>query len=113
MQKYVEIKRDDLTLRGMLHIPNDVSQKVPMVIILHGFCDDRNEINFVHNELSQRLCKLGIASVRFDMNGSGESDGKFEDMTISSEILDAKAILECVDPWTLSIQIKLHFMDVV
>lgn len=27
MQKYVEIKRDDLTLRGMLHIPNDVSQK--------------------------------------------------------------------------------------
>ena len=53
MQKYVEIKRDDLTLRGMLHIPNDVSQKVPMVILLHGFCDDRNEINFVHNELSQ------------------------------------------------------------
>jgi len=96
MQKYVEIKRDDLTLRGMLHIPDDVSHKVPMVIILHGFCDDRNEINFVHNELSQRLCELGIASVRFDMNGSGESDGKFEDMTISSEILDAKAMLEYV-----------------
>ena len=38
MQKYVEIKRDGLTLRGMLHIPNDVvSQKVPMVILLHGF----------------------------------------------------------------------------
>lgn len=37
MQKYVEIKRDGLTLRGMLHIPKDVSQKVPMVILLHGF----------------------------------------------------------------------------
>ena len=96
MQKYVEIKRDGLTLRGMLHIPNDVSQKVPMVILLHGFCDDRNEINFVHNELSQRLCDAGIASVRFDMNGSGESDGRFEDMTISSEILDAQAMLEYV-----------------
>lgn len=96
MQKYVEIKRDGLTLRGMLHIPNDVSQKVPMVILLHGFCDDRNEINFVHNELSQRLCEAGIASVRFDMNGSGESDGKFEDMTISSEILDAQAMLRYV-----------------
>ena len=60
MQKYVEIKRDGLTLRGMLHIPNDVvSQKVPMVILLHGFCDDRNEINFVHNELSLRLCDAG------------------------------------------------------
>ena len=85
MQKYVEIKRDGLTLRGMLHVPDNVSSKVPMVILLHGFCDDRNEINFVHNELSQRLCDAGIASVRFDMNGSGESDGRFEDMTISSE----------------------------
>ena len=28
MQKYVEIKRDGLTLRGMLHIPNDVSREV-------------------------------------------------------------------------------------
>lgn len=83
MQKYVEIKRDGLTLRGMLHVPDNVSSKVPMVILLHGFCDDRNEINFVHNELSQRLCDAGIASVRFDMNGSGESDGRFEDMTIS------------------------------
>ena len=55
MQKYVEIKRDRLTLRGMLHVPDDISHKVPMVIVLHGFCDDRNEINFVHNELSQRM----------------------------------------------------------
>lgn len=96
MQKYVEIQRDGLTLRGMLHVPEDREKPVPMVIILHGFCDDRNEINFVHNELSQRLCKEGIASVRFDMNGSGESDGKFEDMTISSEIADAKVMLEYV-----------------
>ena len=50
MQKYVEIKRDGLTLRGMLHVPDNVSSKVPMVILLHGFCDDRNEINFVHND---------------------------------------------------------------
>lgn len=96
MEKYVEIVRDGLTLRGMMHVPDDLSNKVPMVILLHGFCDDRNEINFVHNELSRLLCKEGIASVRFDMNGSGESDGLFEDMTISSEIEDAKAMLRFV-----------------
>lgn len=33
MQKYVEIKRDGLTLRGMLHVPDNVSSKVPMVIL--------------------------------------------------------------------------------
>ncbi len=95
MKEYVEIKRDGLTLRGMLHRP-DKEGKVPMVIILHGFADDRNEINFVHNELSNRLCLEGIASVRFDMIGSGESDGRFEDMTISSEILDVYAMIDYV-----------------
>ncbi len=96
MEKYVEIVRDGLTLRGMMHVPDQMEDKVPMVILLHGFCDDRNEINFVHNELSRKLCEAGIASVRFDMNGSGESDGAFEDMTISSEIKDAKAMLQFV-----------------
>ena len=70
MEKYVEIVRDDLTLRGMMHVPDQMEGKVPMVILLHGFCDDRNEINFVHNELSRKLCEAGIASVRFDMNRS-------------------------------------------
>jgi alpha/beta superfamily hydrolase len=96
MERYVEIIRDGLTLRGMMHVPDDLSQPVGMVILLHGFCDDRNEINFVHTELSKRLCKDGIASVRFDMNGSGESDGRFEDMTVSSEIKDAEAMLAYV-----------------
>lgn len=96
MEKYVECTRDGLTLRGMMHVPDDMHEKVPMVILLHGFCDDRNEINFVHTELSRRLCKEGIASVRFDMNGSGESDGLFEDMTISSEMEDAKVFLQFV-----------------
>ncbi|MFR3428920.1 MAG: hypothetical protein ACLTTH_01590 [Holdemanella porci] len=27
MQKYVEIKRDGLTLRGMLHVPDNVSSE--------------------------------------------------------------------------------------
>lgn len=97
MEKYVECIRDGLTLRGMMHVPDHAEGALPMVILLHGFCDDRNEINFVHTELSRRLCKAGIASVRFDMNGSGESDGRFEDMTISSEIEDAKAFLKFVE----------------
>lgn len=96
MEKYVEIERDGLVLRGMMHVPDKIDPPVGMVILLHGFCDDRNEINFVHTELSKRLCEAGIASVRFDMNGSGESDGRFEDMTVSSEIKDVEAMLKFV-----------------
>lgn len=80
----------------MLHVPDQRPGKVPFVILFHGFCDDRNEINFVHTELSRRLCERGIASVRFDFAGSGDSDGRFEDMTVSSEVEDGLAILDYV-----------------
>ena len=58
MERYVECESRGLTLRGMLHVPADQRPgKVPFVILFHGFCDDRNEINFVHTELSRRLCE--------------------------------------------------------
>lgn len=96
MEQYVECESRGLTLRGMLHIPDGHEGTVPFVILFHGFCDDRNEINFVHTELSRRLCQRGIASVRFDFAGSGESDGRFEDMTVSNEVADGQAILDYV-----------------
>lgn len=96
MERYVTCESNGLTLRGMLHVPDDCREKLPMVVIFHGLCDDRAEINFVHTELSRRLCEAGIASVRFDFSGSGESDGRFEDMTVSREVADGIAILEYV-----------------
>ena len=96
MEQYVECKSRGLTLRGMMHIPDGHGGNVPFVILFHGFCDDRNEINFVPTELSRRMCERGIASVRFDFAGSGESDGLFEDMTVSGEVADGQAILDYV-----------------
>lgn len=96
MERYVECQSRGLTLRGMMHIPDHYEGKIPFVILFHGFCDDRNEINFVHTELSRRLCEKGIGSVRFDFAGSGESDGLFEDMTVSNEVADGTAILDYV-----------------
>ena len=96
MEKQVECLSRGYTLRGVLHQPEVSKGKVPMVVILHGFCDDRNEINFVHVELARRLCSHGVASVRFDFAGSGSSDGSFQDMTVSNEVADAQAILNYV-----------------
>lgn len=87
-------------LRGVLHTPTSeaaaatrTSAGLPFVVLFHGFCDDRDEINFVHVELSRRLAQVGIASARFDFAGSGESDGSFFDMTISGEVADGIDIL--------------------
>lgn len=96
MQKAVEIQNRGLTLRGMLHIPENAKGKVPMVPIFHGFTGNKMEPHFIFVKLSRMLEAKGIASVRFDFGGSGESDGDFIDMTISKELEDAKAILSYV-----------------
>ena len=93
MQKAVEIKSNGLTLRGMMHLPDNKRLKVPMVCMYHGFTNNKMESHFIFVKLSRMLEAKGIASVRFDFAGSGESDGDFVDMTISKELEDAKAIL--------------------
>ena len=37
---------------------------------------------------------MGIASSRFDVNGQGKSDGEFEDMTVPSEMDDARSVVD-------------------
>lgn len=93
MQKAVEIQSRGLTLRGMMHIPEGITGKVPIVCIFHGFTGNKMESHFIFVKLSRMLKDKGIASVRFDFGGSGESDGEFIDMTMSNELEDAKAIL--------------------
>ena len=96
MQSYIEIKNNDLALRGMLHKPEHINGGIPMVIFFHGFTANNCEHYFSFVETSRELEKLGIASVRFDFTGSGESDGVFEDMSVETEISDGIAILNYV-----------------
>ncbi|MFP4521233.1 MAG: alpha/beta hydrolase family protein [Fibrobacterota bacterium] len=81
------------TLRGTLHLPDEIKKPVPGVIILHGFTANRTGPHRILRGLSIALQEAGIASLRFDFAGSGESDGEFSDMLFSGEISDAEAAL--------------------
>lgn len=96
MQKVVEIDSENLRLRGMLHIPENIKNKVPIVIIFHGLGGNKMGPHFIFVKLSRLLERAGIASIRFDFAGSGESDGDFIDMTIDTELKDADNILSYV-----------------
>jgi pimeloyl-ACP methyl ester carboxylesterase len=80
----------------MLHIPEETAEKFPIVCIFHGFTGNKMEPHFIFVKLSRMLEARGIASVRFDFGGSGESDGYFIDMTISHELEEAVDILNYV-----------------
>ena len=69
-------------------------RKCPMVIIFHGFTGNKNEK--LLTTTADLLAANGIASIRFDFNGHGESEGDFVNMTVLNEIEDAKKVLAYV-----------------
>lgn len=86
----IEIERDNLTLVGEKEIVDKPSYD--LAIIFHGLFGNKNYP--VLAKIAEKLKDIGIASLRFDFNGHGESDGKFENMTVLNEIEDANAILQ-------------------
>lgn len=95
MEKYIELDSGKGIIRGMLHLPDiNGSNKYPGVILYHGFSGDRMEPGFLFVRFSRLLAEHGIASIRFDFLGSGESDGCFTDMTFSNEAEQASLIMD-------------------
>ena len=91
--KDVEIDGDHGKLSAVIQTPDD-KQNFPLVIICHGFTGDKN--NAIVKDLADELESRGIASIRFDFNGHGDSEGNFQDMTVLNEIEDAKKVYEYV-----------------
>ena len=63
-----------------------------MVLLMHGIFSSK-DFNPMPS-LAKALAKAGIASIRFDFDGHGKSEGRMQDMTIEKEIADAMAIWE-------------------
>ena len=79
-------------LVGMLHLPEG-RVRVPAALLLHGFGNTKSESHRMCVKLARALEDHGIASLRFDYRGCGDSAGNFEDLTIRSQILDASEAL--------------------
>ena len=87
----ITIDGDHGKLAAMMQTP-DIKGSYPMVIIMHGFTSDKDFV--LLEQIASSLEKNGIASIRFDFNGHGMSEGKFEEMTVANEITDARKVYE-------------------
>ena len=81
----------DNNLTGVLHNPSG-NINVPIVLFIHGHSSSKYTKNFV--KLTETLWKRGVASLRIDLYGHGESEGKFEECTVSEAVDD---VLRAVD----------------
>ena len=103
----VIINGDHGRLAAILRTP-DNRLSYPLVMLLHGFSS--NKKTRLLTSLAAALEKEGIASIRFDFNGHGDSDGEFQDMTIVNEITDAEKVYEYTSrlPGVTSVSVVGH-----
>ena len=90
----VMIQGDHGKLVADLQIPDVMPKHCPIVILCHGFTGNRN--GGLLRGIAQELEAKGIASIRFDFNGHGESEGDFQQMTVPNEIEDARHVYNWV-----------------
>ncbi len=82
---------------GTLETP--AGDPAPVVLLFHGFTGTRDELAVtgtdegVFSRTARLLAEQGIASLRIDFRGSGESPGDFADTTFEGQIADGLAAL--------------------
>ena len=105
----VKIQGDHGLLDAVIQKPKmKDGEKVRVAIICHGF--GSNKERPLLRTIADSLQAKGFASIRFDFNGCGKSEGKFEDMTVPNEIEDAKRVIAYAiqQPWAGDISLVGH-----
>ena len=74
-------------ISGILHLPDEVNP--PCVIASHGLLSSKESEKYV--VLGERLSAQGMAMLRFDFRGIGESEGRLADDTVSRRVVDLAA----------------------
>lgn len=82
-------------IRGSLHISGS-GRQAPWFIFCHGFTGQRMGPGYLFVKLSRALADAGFCSLRFDFFGSGESDGKFSDMNVSTMENDLVTVISWI-----------------
>ena len=76
----VSFKSEGKQLVGMLHLPD--KKKAPCVIMCHGYQGNKfGNHKRVFVKTARYFAKNGIASLRFDFLGCGDSEGRPEEVT--------------------------------
>lgn len=92
VEKPYIIKRGPHRLAAMLHQPELPGPR--LVILSHGFTGQKAETGRLFVDMARALAGRGMAALRFDFMGSGDSSGNFTDMTPLTEMADLHAVLD-------------------
>lgn len=79
---------------GILVTPKQhTSQKIPVVVMLHGTASQKNEVGGLYQRLAIYLAQKGYASLRIDFAGTGDSPVDYRFYNLTSAQRDTTAAL--------------------
>ncbi len=86
--------RRGVRLAGVLHLPAGIADPAghPVVVLCHGMESTKDGTK--HQALATKLTARGYGCLRFDFSYVGESEGRFEDITISGEVEDLGGVVD-------------------
>ncbi len=87
----VEFASDGAMLRGVVHQP--VGEPVAALVLVHAFAEEKRCAHRPFVEMARAASQAGIAVLRFDFRGCGDSEGRFEDATLDQWRADLRAAL--------------------
>jgi pimeloyl-ACP methyl ester carboxylesterase len=107
MEQVIYIKSDSVRLTATMHLPEPLPEKEadrwPLVLICHGFVGSRIGVNRLFVKAARTFCRHGLAVLRFDYGGCGESEGEYGEggldvlLQQTRDVIDYAMKLEQVD----------------
>lgn len=95
---------DGLYLRGTLLTPDASTDQA--IVLVHGGGVTRDEGGFF-TRLATGLAEAGVAALRYDLRGHGESDGAQQDATLAGHLNDIAVALQHVRETTGATRVSL------
>ncbi len=81
------------TISGILHLPDE--KHPPCVVASHGLLSSKDSEKYV--ALGHRMAAEGMAMLRFDFRGIGESEGNEEEHnTVSKKLIDLQSAIDFI-----------------
>jgi len=77
---------------GVFHIPD--AENPPSIVASHGLLSSKDSDKWI--ALGERMAREGMALLRFDFRGCGESEGRIEESTVSGRVSDLAAAVDFV-----------------
>jgi dienelactone hydrolase len=85
----LDLPQAEYPIPAVLSLPDSATTPAPALLMLHGTASQKNEVGNLYARLAARLAAAGIASLRIDFAGNGDSPVGHERFSLSSAVRDA------------------------